>query len=82
MKQIFNKMQGYTPATATSENLYFIAGQLVVKYQTINSIKAEKPAISECFGHYKEILSRCKELIKAGWDSKKTSVLSGLSCSE
>lgn len=78
MKQILDQMQDYTPATATSKDLYFIAGQIVVKYQTINTIKQNKPAIVETFGNYKDILSRCKELIKAGWNSKKQSVLAGI----
>lgn len=76
MISIFNEMQSYDKTNATSENLYFIACKLVARFQTINEIKAHKAEISEMFGNYKEILSRCKELIKRGWNEHKKAVLS------
>lgn len=77
MKQILEQMQDYKSNNATSDQLYFIAGQLVVKYQTINAVKAVKADITAAFGNYKAIVSRCKELIRNGWDIKKSNVLSG-----
>ena len=76
MKAILDSMPTFNKAKATSEDMYFIASQLVVKFTTINGIKEHKAEISETFGNYKEILSRCKELIKTAWDGHKKAVLS------
>ena len=76
MIAILNEMPTFDKAKATSEEMYFIASKLVVMYQSINEIKAHKAEISDNFGNYKEILSRCKELIKTAYDMNKKAVLS------
>lgn len=76
MKTILDSMPTFDRAKATSEDLYFIASRLVLMFQSINGIKEHKAEISDAFGNYKEILSRCKELIKKGWNEHKKAVLS------
>lgn len=75
MKTIVKQFAAYNKDAATSQDLYSIAQALVVKYQGITAIKAQKPAISEAFGHYKEILSRCKELLISAYNSNRDKVL-------
>ena len=76
MKTILDLIPTFDKTNATSKDLYFVAGHLVTTYGTINKIKAVKTEISETFGNYKEILSRCKELIKNGVNNDKKAVLS------
>lgn len=78
MKEISILIPSFDKANASSKDLYFVAGKLVSRFATINEIKAHKAEISAEFGNYKEILSRCKEIIKTSWNESKKAVLSEL----
>ena len=72
MKTILNSMSNFDKTNATSSDLYFIASQIVARYDSVTKIKALKADITETFGNYKDILSRCKEIIiKSHNDAKK-----------